>query len=90
LALRHLDDPNTEDRESLSAELLLLEIQLALNLKVRDSTFEAEITRSRTQGEVTPQVKELVRSLVNGTFGKEIDRLQSQLTSCREKLAASR
>lgn len=88
--LKDLGATHNEDPEELAAELRLLETQLALNLTVRDSTFEGELARSRARGEeVTPQVEELVRSMVHGTFAKGIDRVHSQLLRCREKLASS-
>lgn len=92
LVLKHMDDPNYEDFETVSAEARLLETQLALNLKVRDETVAAELAREvkRTGAPVTPQVEEMMRSLANGTFRREIDRVHAQLTMCREKLASWR
>ena len=92
LVLKHMDNPNYEDFETLSAEARLLETQLALNLKVRDETVVSELGREikRTGAPVTPQVEEMMRSLANGTFGKEIDRVHAQLTLCREKLISWR
>lgn len=89
LVLKHMDDPNYEDFETVSAEVRLLETQLALNLKVRDETVTSELAREvkRTDAPVTPQVEDMMRSLANGTFGKEIERLHAQLRMCREKLA---
>lgn len=92
LVLTHMDDPNYEDFETVSAEARLLESQLALNLKVRDETVASELAREvkRSGAPVTPQVEEMMRSIANGTFGREIDRLHDQLRMCREKLASWR
>ena len=87
LAIKHMDQPNYEDAEILSAEKRLLEASLALNLRVRDKTFETQMAKERRMGEVTPQVEEIMRSLVNRHFAKDIDRLYSQLLNCREKLS---
>jgi hypothetical protein len=89
LVLKHMDDPNFEDRETVSAEARLLETQLILNLRVRDETVSSELRRemTRTGGLITPQVEEVMRSLANRQFGREIDRVHSQLIICREKLA---
>lgn len=87
LAIKHMDQPNYEDAEILSAEKRLLEASLALNLRVREKTFETQMAKERRMGEVTPQVEEIMRSLVNRHFAKDIDRLYSQLLNCREKLS---
>jgi hypothetical protein len=92
LVLKYMDHPNYEDLETVSAEARLLEAQLALNLKVRDETVTSELVREikRTGAPVTPQVQEMMRSLTNGAFGREIDRVHAQLTMCRQKLATWR
>jgi hypothetical protein len=89
LVLEHMDDPNYEDIDTVSSEVRLLETQLILNLRVRDETVNDELRREMTRsgGSVTPQVEEMMRSLANSTFGREIDRAYSQLIMCREKLA---
>ena len=93
LALKHLDEPNYGDRETLEAEERYLEAQLALQLKTGDNAFEAEMAQmgsGRARGEVSLKIEAAMRDLLDGTFGKDIDRYSSQLSDCREKLAAIR
>jgi hypothetical protein len=89
LALKHMHEPNYEDVETLTAELRLLEAELALNLKVRDATVKTEMAREmqRTGRAVTPQTEEVLHSVVHSMFESEIDRLQSQRAMVCEKLA---
>jgi hypothetical protein len=88
LALRHIDQPSYEDAESLSAESRLLEVQLALNLKVRDATVAIvmEQEAARTGKPIAPQSESLIRSVVHDGFGRDIDRIAEQLAICREKI----
>jgi catalase (peroxidase I) len=88
LGLARLYEPGYEDSETLSAEERWLDIQPALNLKARDAAIEEQISKEkeRTGGSISPEAEEALRSVADRMFGKDIDRLQSQL-SCREKLA---
>jgi hypothetical protein len=45
LALKHFDQPNHEDRETLEAEEHYLEAQLALQLKTGNTLSRAELAQ---------------------------------------------
>ena len=59
-ALKHLHEPNIVTREGLAAELRLIEAQLALNIKVRDNTIQAQLGAERAKGQLTPQAEQLI------------------------------
>ena len=87
--IEHPFDSQNDTPEGLVIELRFLEAQLALNLKVRDNTIAAQTASERARGELTPEAEELIGSLVRGTFRKDIDRIQFQLSQCREKLSTA-
>jgi hypothetical protein len=91
LALKHFEEPNYEDRETLEAEERYLEAQLALQLKTRDNAFEAQMRIERGSGETpSPATEVMMRDMLDGMFLKDTNRYSSQLSDCREKLAAIR
>ncbi len=59
-ALKHLHEPNIVTLEGLAAELRLIEAQLALNIKVRDNTIQAQLAAERAKGQLTPEAEQLI------------------------------
>ena len=93
MAVKHFDEPNYEDRETLEAEERYLEAQLALQLKTCDNALEAEMKQigiERLRGEMAIKFDAAMRNLLDGKFGQDIERFSSQLSDCRKKLAAIR
>jgi len=93
VGLKHFDEPNYEDRETLEAQERYLEAQLALQLKTCENVLEAEMKQmgsERLRGEIAIKFDAAMRNLLDGTFGQDIERFSSQLSDCRTKLAAIR
>jgi hypothetical protein len=84
--MEHFGNSSNDTPEGLAAELRLIEAELSLNVKVRESTIQGQMAVERARGELTPAAEQLIRSLARGTFAKEIDRLQAQLRNCRNRL----
>jgi len=89
LVLQHIDQPNYRDAHTISAEARLLEVQLALNLKVRDATLEQLVAQEvvNTGRPITAQAERTLRTVVHSGFQRDIDRIADQLARCRESLS---
>ena|SRR5690349_17998260 len=83
VALKYISEPNTQNVETLTASIRLLEVQLALSLKVRDSAVEQQIAREQQRGSTAESIEQM-RSMMETDFGKDIDRIHFQLCSERE------